>query len=172
MKDLFSASLAGTMVSLADHLRKPLYIVENVLVVQLIEQFKESGTHFAFLVDEYGGIQGLLTLNDILKAVVGEEIDSGDKTNPYIVQRADGSYLIDGTLLLDEFKELFKIDSMSEDETGNYQTLAGFTINQMGKIPTAGQFFDWRDLRIEVVDMDGNRVDKLLISKIIPAEKK
>jgi putative hemolysin len=172
VKDLFSASLTGKMVSLEDHLRKPLYIVENVLVVQLIEQFKESGTHFAFLVDEYGGIQGLLTLNDILKAVVGEEIDSGDKTNPYVVQRADGSYLIDGTLLIDEFKELFKIDTMSEDETGNYQTLAGFTINQMGKIPTAGQFFDWRNLRIEVVDMDGNRVDKLLISQRTPTEKK
>ena len=165
VKDLFSASMDGTIVSLENHLRKPLYIVENVLVVQLIEQFKESGTHFAFLVDEYGGIQGLLTLNDILKAVVGEEIDSADKTNPYVVQRADGSYLIDGAFLIDEFKELFKIESLSEDETGNYQTLAGFTINQMGKIPSAGQFFFWRDLRIEVVDMDGNRVDKLLISK-------
>lgn len=165
VKDLFSASMDSTIVSLDHHLRKPLYIVENVLVVQLIEQFKESGTHFAFLVDEYGGIQGLLTLNDILKAVVGEEIDANDKTNPYIVQRSDGSYLIDGALLIDEFKELFNIENMSEDETGNYQTLAGFTINQMGKIPRAGQFFHWRDLTIEVVDMDGNRVDKLLISK-------
>lgn len=172
VKDLFSATMDKNIVSLEQHLRKPLYIVENVLVVQLIEQFKESGTHFAFLVDEYGGIQGLLTLNDILKAVVGEEIDSTDKSNPYVVQRTDGSYLIDGTLLIDEFKELFKIDSMSEDETGNYQTLAGFTINQMGKIPTAGQSFDWRDLRIEVMDMDGNRVDKLLITKRTSPEKK
>ncbi|MFA6470093.1 MAG: hemolysin family protein [Bacteroidota bacterium] len=165
VKDLFSASMDGTITALENHLRKPLYIVENVLVIQLIEQFKESGTHFAFLVDEYGGIQGLLTLNDILKAVVGEEIDSSDKTNPYVVQRADGSYLIDGAFLIDEFRDLFKIESLSEDETGNYQTLAGFTINQMGKIPSAGQFFFWRDLRIEVMDMDGNRVDKLLISK-------
>lgn len=165
VKDLFSASMDGTITSIQQHLRKPLYIVENVLVVQLIEQFKESGTHFAFLVDEYGGIQGLLTLNDILKAVVGEEIDAEDKMNPYIVQRADGSYLIDGALLIDEFKELFGIDSLSEEETGNYQTMAGFTINQLGRIPRAGQLFHWRDLAIEVVDMDGNRVDKLLISK-------
>lgn len=165
VKDLFSASLDGPIVSLQQHLRKPLYIVENVLAVQLIEQFKESGTHFAFLVDEYGGIQGLLTLNDILKAVVGEEIDADDKTNPYVVQRADGSYLVDGALLIDEFRELFNIDSMSEADTGNYQTVAGFVINQMGRIPRAGQLFRWRDLTIEVMDMDGNRVDKLLISK-------
>jgi putative hemolysin len=169
VKDLFSASMDGTITSIQQHLRKPLYIVENVLVVQLIEQFKESGTHFAFLVDEYGGIQGLLTLNDILKAVVGEEIDAEDKLNPYIVQRSDGSYLIDGALLIDEFKELFNIDSLSEEETGNYQTMAGFTINQLGRIPRAGQLFHWRDLAIEVVDMDGNRVDKLLISKRTPS---
>lgn len=168
VKDLFSASLDGPIVSLQQHLRKPLYIVENVLAVQLIEQFKESGTHFAFLVDEYGGIQGLLTLNDILKAVVGEEIDANDRTNPYVVQRADGSYLVDGALLIDEFRELFNIDSMSDDDTGNYQTVAGFVINQMGRIPRAGQLFRWRDLTIEVMDMDGNRVDKLLISKRQP----
>ncbi len=172
VKDLFSASVAGKIAALENHLRTPLYVVENMLVVQLIEQFKESGTHFAFIVDEYGGIQGLLTLNDILKAVVGEEINVEDKTNAYVVQRADGSYLIDGAFLIDEFKELFKIDSMSKEETGNYQTLAGFTINQMGKIPSAGQFFHWRDLRIEVMDMDGNRVDKLLVSRKNPAVKK
>lgn len=74
--------------------------------------------------------------------------------------------------MIDEFKELFGIESLSEVETGNYQTLAGFTINQMGKIPKAGQSFFWRDLRIEVLDMDGNRVDKLLISKKNPVVKK
>jgi len=169
VKDLFSASMDETIVSLEQHLRKPLYIVENVLVVQLIEQFKESGTHFAFLVDEYGGIQGLLTLNDILKAVVGDAIDTNDKTNPYVIQRSDGSYLIDGALLIAEFKELFNIDTLTEEETGNYQTMAGFTINHMGKIPRAGQLFQWRDLTIEVVDMDGNRVDKLLINKRTPS---
>ncbi len=165
VKDLFSASLSGPISGFEKHLRTPLYIVENMLVVQMIEQFKRSGTHFAFLVDEYGGIQGLLTLNDILKAVVGEEIDVQEKKNPYIVQRSDGSYLIDGALLIEEFKELFAIDSMSEEETGNYQTLAGFAINQMGKIPSAGDIFRWREFEIEVMDMDGNRVDKLLVTK-------
>ena len=172
IKDLFSATISGPVVSLEDHLRKPLYVVENMLVVQVIEQFKETGIHFAFLVDEYGGIQGLITLNDILKAVVGEAIDEYNSTNPYVTQRVDGSYLIDGAFMIDEFKELFGIESLTEEETGNYQTLAGFTINQMGKIPSAGQFFFWRDLRIEVVDMDGNRVDKLLITKKIPTVKK
>lgn len=165
VKDLFSASQSAPLTDLTKHLRTPLYIVENVPAIQLIERFKDTGTHFAFLVDEYGGIQGLVTLNDILKAVVGGEFDADEKASPYVVQRADGSYLLDGALLLDEFRELFGIDSMTEEETGNYQTLAGFTINQMGRIPRAGQLFHWRDLTIEVMDMDGNRVDKLLISK-------
>jgi len=165
VKDLFSKTISGEKLSLERCLRQPLYVVENMPAVQLIEKFRESGIHFAFLVDEYGGIQGLITLTDILKALVGQEIDVEDKTNPYVVQRADGSYLIDGALLIDEFKELFSIESLTEEETGNYQTLAGFVINQMGKIPTAGEFFDWRNLRIEVMDMDGNRVDKLLVNK-------
>lgn len=165
VKDLFKETITKKISGLESLVRKPLYVVENMPVVQLIEQFKSTGTHFAFLVDEYGGIQGLLTLNDILKAVVGEEIDQDDKTNPFLVQRADGSYLVDGALMIDEFKEHFKIDIMSEDETGNYKTLAGFTINQMGKIPSAGESFVWRNLQFEIVDMDGNRVDKLLISK-------
>lgn len=166
VKDLFQRSVAGEPFSLEQCLRKPLYVVESMPAVQLIEQFKHTGTHFAFLVDEYGGIQGLITLNDILKAVVGQEIGEEDKTNPYVVRRADGSYLIDGALLIDEFKEQFGIENVSEEETGNYRTLAGLVINQMGKIPTAGQFIHWRDFRIEVVDMDGNRIDKLLVNKV------
>lgn len=165
VKDLLSRTLSGASFSLEANIRQPLYVVENKPAIDLIEQFKKTGVHFAFLVDEYGGIQGLVTLNDILKAVVGDEIDEDEQANPYVVQRIDGSYLIDGALVIDEFKELFDIETMSEEETGNYQTVAGFVINQMGKIPTAGEFFFWKNLRIEVVDMDGNRVDKLLISK-------
>jgi putative hemolysin len=168
IKELFSNSIAGNPFSLEKCVRKPLYLIENMPVVQLIEQFKRTGIHFAFLVDEYGGIQGLITLNDILKAVVGEEFDTEDRTDPPVVQREDGSYLLDGAVLIDEFRELFGIDTLTEEETGNYQTIAGFVINQMGKIPRSGQSFTWRDLRIEVMDMDGNRVDKLLITKKKP----
>lgn len=166
VKDLFHRAISGGSFSLEQCVRQPLYVVESMPAVQLIEQFKQSGVHFAFLVDEYGGIQGLITLNDILKAVVGQEISEEDKSNPYVVRRADGSYLIDGALMIDEFKELFNIENVTDEEIGNYRTLAGLVINQMGKIPTAGQFIHWRDLRIEVVDMDGNRIDKLLVNKI------
>lgn len=170
VKDLFSVALSGHPFSLEKHVRKPLYVVENMPAVQLIEQFKRSGVHFAFLVDEYGGIQGLITLNDILKAVVGDEIDEEDRSDPPVVQRADGSYLIDGAVTLDEFKDLFAIDSLTEEETGHYQTVAGFVINQMGKIPKSGLSFRFRNLRCEVVDMDGNRVDKVMISKLPVSE--
>ncbi len=166
VKDLLSKALANKLLKLEENLRQPLFIVESMPAIQLIEQFKKTGIHAAVLVDEYGGIQGLVTLNDVLKAVVGEEIDEQEKENEYIVRRTDDSFLVDGALLIDEFKEHFSIDEMNERETGNYQTVAGFVINQMGKIPSAGQFFLWRDLRIEIVDMDGNRVDKLLIAKI------
>lgn len=166
VKDLLSKSLNGEKIVFQNVLRQPLYVVENMPVVQLIEQFKKTGVHFAFLIDEYGGMQGLVTLNDILKALVGQEIDVEEKMDPYIVKREDGSYLIDGALLLDEFKELLNIDAFTEEETGNYQTVAGFVINQMGKIPAAGQFFTWKDYRVEVVDMDGNRIDKLLVSRV------
>jgi putative hemolysin len=165
VKDLFHRAISGSSFSLEQCVRQPLYVVESMPAVQLIEQFKQSGVHFAFLVDEYGGIQGLITLNDILKAVVGQEISEEDKSNPYVVRRADGSYLIDGALMIDEFKELFNLENVTEEEIGNYRTLAGLVINQMGKIPAAGQFIHWRDLRIEVVDMDGNRIDKLLVNK-------
>ncbi|MBW7888974.1 MAG: HlyC/CorC family transporter [Bacteroidetes bacterium] len=166
VKDLLHKAIAGEPLSLESKLlRQPLFVIESISALQLLEQFKEHGTHLALLVDEYGGIQGIITINDILQAVVGEELNKKEKDDPYIIRRADGSFLIDGALLIDEFKEFFSLE-LTEEETGNYQTVAGFVINQMGKIPAAGQFFQWNDLRIEVIDMDGNRVDKLLIRKL------
>lgn len=170
VKDLLHRAIIGETLSLEKkNLRQPLFVIESISALLLLEQFKKTGKHLALLVDEYGGIQGITTLNDILKAVVGEEFDDVEKNNPYIVRRVDGSYLIDGALLIDEFKELFSLE-LTEEETGNYQTVAGFVINQMGKIPSAGQFFQWKELRIEVMDMDGNRVDKLLVNKLQTSE--
>ncbi|HLP15261.1 MAG TPA: hemolysin family protein [Bacteroidota bacterium] len=166
IKDLYASAVSGQAFSLERRLRQALYVVETLPAVALIGQFKQTGIHFAFVVDEYGGIQGLVTLNDILKAVVGEGMDDDATKSSGITERTDGSYLIDGSLTLDEFVEYFHLDRMMEEDAGNYHTVAGFVIKQMGAIPRVGQAFEWRSWRIEVVDLDGKRVDKLLMSRI------
>jgi len=111
-------------------------------------------------VDEYGVVAGLITIYDILEAIVGD-IPSVDETEePMAVQRKDGSWLLDGLLPMDRFKELFTIGEVPEE--GAYQTLGGFIMMHLGRIPSAADSFEWKNMRLEVVDMDGNRVDKVL----------
>nr|MDQ3830005.1 hypothetical protein [Candidatus Tectomicrobia bacterium] len=111
---------------------------------------------------EYGGVQGLVTPSDILEAIVGDLPEPGEQVDPLAVQREDGSWLLDGMLSIDDFKELFHLGRLPDEDQGVYQTLAGFVIMQLGRIPAVSDHFEWGGLRIEVVDMDGNRVDKVL----------
>jgi putative hemolysin len=132
--------------------------------LKALELFKETGTHIALVIDEYGGIQGLVTPSDILEAIVGDLPVAGEQLEPLAVQREDGSWLLDGMLPVDEFKELFDLGRLPGEDEGVYQTLAGFVIMQLGRIPRTSDHFDWEGLKIEVVDMDGNRVDKVLVT--------
>jgi putative hemolysin len=132
--------------------------------LRVLELFKQSGTHIALVIDEYGGIQGLVTPSDILEAIVGDLPVAGEQFEPLAVQREDGSWLLDGMLSVDEFKELFDLGHLPGEDQGVYQTLAGFIIMQLGRIPVTSDHFEWEGLRIEVVDMDGNRVDKVLVT--------
>jgi putative hemolysin len=113
----------------------------------------------ALVIDEYGGTQGLITLHDILEAIVGEV----EVTEPQAVQRQDGSWLLDGALAVEEFKEIFDLGPLPEEERDYYQTLGGFVMMLLGRVPTAGDHFQWAGLRFEVMDMDGKRVDKVLV---------
>ncbi|MGI6207980.1 MAG: hemolysin family protein [Anaerolineae bacterium] len=163
VKDLLLQCLAGEELDLQKALKEPLFIPENMQVFQVLELFKEAGLPIALVVDEYGIFQGLVTLDDILEGLVGEIPELDELEEPMAVQREDGSWLLDGLLPVDDFKDLFGITELPEEE--DFQTLGGFVVAQLGRIPSASDHFDWNKLHVEVVDMDGNRVDKVLVKK-------
>lgn len=162
-KDALAYGLSEQGLDLKAVMKPPLFVPENLPALHLLENFKKSRPHLALVVDEYGGIQGLVTLNDILEAIVGDMPTQGRPLESGAKQRADGSWLVDGLMPVDEFKDLFQIKKLPEEETGNYQTLGGFMMNQLGRVPEPADHFDWQGMRFEVMDMDGKRVDKVLV---------
>lgn len=164
--DLMACSLKHQPIDLAANLRQPLYIPEQTTALKVLEVFKESGTHMALVVDEYGVIQGVVTLNDVMEVIIGDIPFSDHDFEAPIIQREDGSWLMDGMLSIDKLKEEFDIEELPGEDRGNYQTLAGFVISQLGRIPTAADYFEWNGFRFEVMDMDGNRVDKMLVTPL------
>ncbi|MEH2424817.1 MAG: hemolysin family protein [Nostoc sp.] len=145
-------------------LLKPLlYVPESMKALKLLELFKKSATHLALIVDEYGVTQGLVTITDIVEAIVGDIPTSEELADPDVVQREDGSWLLDGLLPIDEFKEILDVRKLLPGAGVNYQTLGGFVVNQLGHIPLVAERFEWAGLCFEVVSMDGNRVDKVLV---------
>ncbi len=147
-------------------LQPPLYVGESTRALKLIEQFRTSGVHIALVTDEFGGIEGLVTLNDMMAAIVGDLSAARDQEDPMVVVRQDGSWLLDGALDIADFKDLVRKGHLPEEVRGGYQTLGGFVMHHLEHIPSSGEVFEWEDLRIEVMDMDGNRVDKLLVSRL------
>lgn len=163
---LLAQCLAGQGLDLTSSLRSPVFVPESTRVLKVLELFKQSGPHLALVVDEYGIIQGLVTLNDILEAIIGDIPSVDDTDEAQAVQREDGSWLVDGMLPVEEFRQLFDIEELPGEQRGNYHTLGGFVITHLGRIPTAADRFEWSGLRFEVMDMDGNRVDKVLVMPI------
>lgn len=163
---LLAARLSSQDTQLESLIQPPLYISENTRALKVLEQFKQTGIHVALITDEYGGIEGLVTLNDLMEAIVGNLPSAETHDEPMAVQREDGSWLLDGLLSIDEFKALFESESLPEDQMGNYHTLGGFVMHSLGRIPHASDYFEWGGLRIEVMDMDGTRVDKVLVTLI------
>jgi putative hemolysin len=161
LADLGEAVRAGRLDT-AVQVRPPLYVPPTVSLLKLLELFRESSTHLAVVTDEYGGILGLATPMDILKAIAGELPDIGSREHAEAVKRDDGSWLIDGQLSILEVERLLGRNDLTHDE--DYHTLAGFVLWRLGRLPVCGESLTWRDLRIEVIDMDGPRIDKLLVS--------
>jgi len=162
-RDMLSCSLKDQQVDLKSTLMPPQFIPESLPALKILELFKQSGVHVALVVDEYGGIQGLVTIKDILEAIVGDIPYVGRPNEPQLVKRDDGSWLVDGMLSTDEFKEIFHVKRLPGEDTGYYQTIGGFVMMRLGRIPSTGDRFVWDDLSFEVVDMDENRIDKLII---------
>ena len=165
-KDLLMQSLAGQPLDLRALLRPPLFIPESMSALKVLELFKQNGTHIALVTDEYGGIQGMVTHNDILEAIVGYIPSTGEASEPQATRREDGSWLVDGLLPIDRLKEIFDLEKLPDEEHGHYQTVGGFVMAQVRSIPTVGQRFEWGNLDFEVVDMDGHRVDKVLVTPV------
>jgi putative hemolysin len=166
---LLARSFCNEQLDLTVGLLQPTYVPESTRGLKVLELFKQTITHMALVVDEYGVIQGIVTLNDVMIEIVGDVPSIDDQEDPEIVQREDGSWLLDGMLSVDEFFELFDIEELSAEDRGSYQTLGGFVITHLGRIPSAADHFEWQDMRFEVMDMDGNRVDKVLV---VPHEVK
>jgi putative hemolysin len=169
-KELLAQSLAGQGFNLKALMHQPLFVPRTVTALEVLELFKKSGQHIALVVDEYGGIEGLLTHHDILEAIAGDIPFEGKPTDPKAVQRHDGTWLLDGMLSVEEFKEIFNLEILPGEKRDAYQTLGGFVFTRMGRIPSVSDFFEWNGLRIEIVDMDGKRIDKVLVSSL-PADK-
>jgi len=167
VNDLLSRCLASLPLDLTTTLRRPLYVPESTPGLKILELFKQSGTHLAIVVDEYGVIQGLVTLNDILEEIVGDIPSLDESDEPQALQREDGSWLVDGMLPVEEFWELIDIEELPTEQRGNYHTMGGFIVTQLGRIPNTTDHFEWQGLRFEVIDMDGNRVDKVLVVPVV-----
>jgi putative hemolysin len=166
VKALWAHSAIGLPTTLKNLLLPPLLVPETLNTIQLLEQFKKTGKHIAIVTDEFGAVQGLVTLIDVLEAIVGDLPSPGDRLQPAATQREDGSWLIDATLPTGELKSLLALDaSLPHEGQAEYQTVGGFIVTQLGRIPAAGDFFEWHGWRFEVVDMDRRRVDKVLVAR-------
>lgn len=161
--DMLARSFCGEKMDLTVGLKQPVFVPESTRGLKVLELFKQTITHMALVVDEYGVIQGLVTLNDVMIEIVGDVPSVDGQDDPQAIQREDGSWLFDGMLSVEDFFEILNTDEPKPEERGSYQTLGGFVINHLGRIPTSSDHFEWRGMRIEVVDMDGNRVDKVLV---------
>ncbi len=146
--------------------RPSLFVPEIMPAVSVLEALRQSGTQMAVVIDEYGSVVGVLTLTDILEEIVGDIPAPEDESEPQAVQREDGSWLIDGLLPIDDFCRALDVDVLPGQEQGVYQTIGGFVVMSLGRVPTATDSFEWLGWRFEVMDMDGPRVDKILVERI------
>jgi len=163
-RDLLIQSLSGKEFDLKSLLKPAFFIPETMFASRALELFKEKNTEILLVVDEFGGLQGLLTINDILEEIVG----AMEFEEPQATQRQDGSWLLDGMLEVDEFKELFNFNSLPHED--EYETLSGFVMTSLGRVPQPTENFEWNGFRFEIMDMDGRRVDKVLVTTLPKAQ--
>ncbi|WP_396270096.1 hemolysin family protein [Ideonella sp.] len=160
---------SGQTVKLADHLQAPVFVPETLSGMELLEHFRTSGAELVFVVDEYGAVQGVITVRDVLEAITGEFGTDTDE-DAWAVQRADGSWLVDGMIPVPELKDRLNIKELPEEDRGRYNTLAGMIMLLLGRLPQTTDAVEWGVWRFEVVDLDGKRVDKVLATRTTPED--
>ena len=164
-RDLWHRTVSGEPTGIRESMKPALFVPQLAPVLDVTEQMRARQSPMAIVIDEYGGLDGLLTFNDLISDIIGELDVSDPSAIKGAVQRADGSWLLDGVLAAHEMMELLDIDSLPGEEEGRFETTAGFVMDQLGHIPTAGEIVIWNEYHFEVIDMDGNRIDKILVSK-------
>jgi putative hemolysin len=168
MKDLARVALAGETVALRDVLVQPLVVLDGMPVLRLLDSIRREGVHMAIVVDEYGTTQGVVTLADIIEAVAGSLPELGNEPEVGLVKRADGSWLVDGSVAIDEFEDRVGVGGLRGSRT--FDTVAGYALHRLGRLPSVGDTFTDRTGLYEIVDMDGRRIDKLVFTPRIEEE--
>ena len=164
-KQLLAQSLRGQAIDFTQHLQEILYVPETLTGMELLENIRSSNTQIALVLDEYGEVQGLITLQDLLEAITGE-FASPDDENSWALQRDDGSWLLDGLIPIPELKDRLQLRTVPEEDKARYQALSGMLMLVLGRMPQTGDTIVWENWRLEVIDMDGKRIDKVLAARI------
>jgi putative hemolysin len=170
VKNVLARMVESGSPDIRSSITKPLCVHEGIPVLKLLESFKETGLHTALVIDEYGSTRGIISLHDILEAIVGDVHTLGEPVDKPVTVREDGSWLINGDTPVGDLREILAVDSFPGEEKGDYRTLAGLIMFIMAKIPRTGDTIEIGGLRYEVVDMDGNRIDKVLVTRILPKQ--
>lgn len=171
LKDFLKEYASTGSYNVKFHTQKLLLVPETMRVLRVLEVFRNSPLHVALVIDEYGNVQGLVTFNDILRALVGEIVSHEKNGDPQVVKRDDGSYLFDGMVTVDQIKQTLGITTLPKEETGAFQTLGGFILTYLDRVPKSGDKFSWEQFHFEVVDMDQHRVDKVIVSTTPPKKR-
>jgi putative hemolysin len=170
--DLLKAALAGEPLDIEGSLRAPLYVPEGVTTTKLLENFRKARMQCALIVDEYGELQGLVTLTDVLTSIVGDLPSSETPEEEDVVAREDGSWLMDGSVAIERLKSLLEINAdLPGEEENVFNTLGGFVMHMLGRIPAVADHFAWAGWRFEVMNMDKNRVDKVLVASVAAPQR-
>lgn len=165
VKDLLNAALEHKSLELSKYLRKPMFVPRSIELFRLLEKFRDTGIHEAMVLDEYGGVIGFITLEDILEEIAGNT-KNGKESDPLnITPRDEHSWYVDGLYPIDDFKARFDIDKLPDEDHDHYQTMGGFLTSYFGYIPKAGEKSTWRQFTFEVVDMDRARINKILVTE-------
>ena len=165
-QQLLQQAIRGKPFAVDENLQSPVFVPETLSGMELLEHFRASATQIVFVVDEYGEVQGMITVRDVLEAITGE-FGAQTGEDSWAVRRTDGSWLFDGLIPTQELKDRLDLKELPEEDRGRYNTLAGMIMLLLGRLPHTAEFVEWEGWRFEVVDLDGKRVDKVLVSALV-----
>ena len=168
-KQLLTQTIRGEKPVLTDNMQPPVFVPESLTGMELLDNFRSTSMQSALVIDEYGEIQGLVTLRDVLEAITGE-FKPRNVEDAWAIQRADGSWLLDGLIPVPELKDRLGLRQVPEEDKGRYNALSGMLMLLLGRVPQTTDVAEWEGWRFEVVDMDGKRVDKVLASTLAEAD--